>query len=124
MQGTCPVIAPARRVDPGPLFPWQSLYEQSIGAWFDEDTVAAYRQRFNVQLPGTEILQRALRAYGYDVDVTGEIDAQTRFALRAFQMHFRPADWSGQPDAECAAILFALIERYRPRAIGELVRSL
>lgn len=117
-------IAPDRRVDPGPRFPWESLYEQGIGAWFDAETMSGYQQRFAQQPPSPEVLQRALRAYGYNVDVTGAIDAQTRFALRAFQMHFRPASWSGQPDAETAAIVFALIKKYRPRALGALLKSL
>jgi N-acetylmuramoyl-L-alanine amidase len=36
-------------------------------------------------------------------------------------MHFRPADWSGEPDAETAAILFALLEKYRPDALEPLL---
>jgi N-acetylmuramoyl-L-alanine amidase len=39
--------------------------------------------------------------------------------LRAFQTHYRPSNWSGQPDAETAAILFALIEKYRPDVLSE-----
>ncbi len=65
-------------------------------------------------------MQRALNAYGYEIDETGTDDPQTRFALRAFQMHFRPSNWSGRADAETAAILFALLEKYRPRALGDL----
>jgi N-acetylmuramoyl-L-alanine amidase len=115
-------IAPARRADPGPRFPWRALHEEGIGAWFDVETVAEYRVRFEAEPPSLALLQRALAAYGYAVEPTGIDDAQTRFALRAFQMHFRPADWSGRPDAETAAILFALIEKYRPRALGEFAR--
>jgi N-acetyl-anhydromuramyl-L-alanine amidase AmpD len=113
-------IAPGRRVDPGPTFPWQDLHEQGIGAWFDDEMVAGYRARFEAQLPELRLLQRALAAYGYATEETGIDDAQTRFALRAFQMHFRPDNWSGRPDAETAAILFALIEKYQPRAVAEL----
>jgi N-acetylmuramoyl-L-alanine amidase len=36
-------------------------------------------------------------------------------------MHYRPADWSGRPDPETAAILFALIEKYRPEALTDLL---
>lgn len=113
-------IAPDRRFDPGPQFPWRELHEQGIGAWFDDDTVAFYREQFEAQPPDLALLQRALAAYGYEIEATGLDDPQTRFALRAFQMHFRPRDWSGQPDAETAAILFALIEKYRPRALTAL----
>ncbi|HEY5666436.1 MAG TPA: N-acetylmuramoyl-L-alanine amidase [Gammaproteobacteria bacterium] len=113
-------IAPDRRADPGPTFPWRALYEQGVGAWPDAGTVAIYRARFEAEPPPLALLQRALRTYGYEIEETGIDDPQTRFVLRAFQMHFRPDDWSGRPDAETAAILFALIEKYRPRALNEL----
>ena len=45
------------------------------------------------------------------------IDGETRDVTRAFQMHFRPASYSGQPDRETAAILWALLARYRPQAL-------
>lgn len=116
-------IAPDRRLDPGPKFPWRRLYEHGIGAWYDDDTVSRYRKRFQAQPPTLALLQPALRAYGYDVDDTGEHDPRTQDALRAFQMHFRPSGWSGLPDAETAAILFALLEKYRPRALTRLLES-
>ena len=114
-------IAPDRRLDPGPKFPWRRLHEHGIGAWYDDDAVDRYRQRFEAQPPTLALLQRGLKAYGYDVDDTGEHDPRTQVALRAFQMHFRPMDWSGLPDAETAAILFALLEKYRPRALTRLL---
>jgi N-acetylmuramoyl-L-alanine amidase len=114
-------IAPDRRLDPGPTFPWRSLYEHGIGAWYDEPTVTKYMARFSTQPPQTALLQRALTAYGYRIEETGETDPQPRFELRAFQTHFRPSNRSGQPDAETAAILLALIEKYRPRALGSLL---
>jgi len=116
-------IAPDRRLDPGPKFPWRRLYEHGIGAWHDDDTVDRYRERFEANPPTLTLLQRGLRAYGYDVDETDEHDRRTQDALRAFQMHFRPSDWSGQPDAETAAILFALLDKYRPRALSRLLDS-
>jgi N-acetylmuramoyl-L-alanine amidase len=67
------------------------------------------------------LLQRALRVYGYRIEESGDLDTQTRFVLRAFQAHFRPSNWSGHPDAETAAIAFALIEKYRPRALEALL---
>ena len=116
-------IAPDRRLDPGPKFPWRRLYDHGIGAWYDEDTAHRYRERFEAQPPAIALLQRGLAAYGYDVDDTGEYDARTRLALRAFQMHFRPSDWSGQPDAETAAIVFALLEKYRPQSLDALIET-
>lgn len=111
-------IASGRRVDPGPKFPWQRLYDSGIGAWYDDATVATYRAQFEQVLPDLASVQAALNKYGYLVEETGQNDPQTRFVMRSFQMHFRPSDASGQLDAETAAILFALIDKYRRRDTG------
>ena len=116
-------IAPDRRLDPGPTFPWRLLYENGIGAWYDPDTVESYRRRFSDGAPPFELMQRALRAYGYLVEPTGEKDLQTRFAVRAFQLHFRPALTDGAFDTETSAILFALLEKYQPRKLAQLTES-
>ena len=102
-----------RRSDPGPHFPWRRLYDEGIGAWYDEETRLQYVERFENRPPTVERLQAALLRLGYLVEPTGELDHQTRFAVRAFQLHFRPSDYRGVPDAETAAILWSLIEKYR-----------
>jgi len=107
-------IAPGRRMDPGPRFPWKRLYDNGIGAWYDDETVLKYRQLFKSNPPTLKLIQRALSAYGYAIEETGENDVQTRFVVRAFQMHFRPSNVSGEADADTAAILYALLEKYRP----------
>lgn len=107
-------ISPTRKIDPGPAFPWHTLYQAGIGVWPEAATVARYRDRFDQALPELATLQAALQAWGYPLAVSDELDAQTRAVLRAFQMRFRPADYRGRPDAETAAILWALLERYRP----------
>lgn len=114
-------IAPNRRVDPGPQFPWKRLYDNGIGAWYDDETVARYRARLEADPPALSFLQLALNTYGYDLDVSGENDARSRFAVRAFQMHFRPEKHDGMFDTESAAILFALLEKYRPEQLELLL---
>lgn len=114
-------IAPLRRIDPGPKFPWKRLFDHGIGAWYDDETVLEYRQRLASAPPSLRLIQRGLRAYGYQLEVTGENDLQTRYVVRVFQMHFRPARTDGQVDAETASILFALLEKYRPEALQEIL---
>lgn len=109
-------IAPQRKIDPGPRFPWYRLYRAGIGAWPETERVMAYQRRFMTSPPSLTQWQRALAAYGYPVDVTGRFDALTHDTLRAFQMHFRPMCHDGYPDAHSAAILWALLEKYRPEA--------
>lgn len=112
-------IAPRRKIDPGPRFPWKRLFEAGVGAWPNEEDVARYHQYFTHCPPSIAQYQRALRDYGYRLEITGNLDAATRDVTRAFQMHFRPASYSGQPDAETAAIAWALLTRYRPHALDD-----
>ncbi|MBP4039930.1 N-acetylmuramoyl-L-alanine amidase [Aeromonas sp. SrichE-2G] len=107
-------VAPERKQDPGPRFPWRELaLRYGVGAWPDEARVAALRQQGLPAWPPL-IWQQQLARYGYGIAPSGEWDAQSRAVMRAFQLHFRPTQVSGEPDAECQAILMALLERYFP----------
>jgi N-acetyl-anhydromuramyl-L-alanine amidase AmpD len=106
-------IAPSRKSDPGPNFPWQKLYEAGIGAWYENDTVAGYLAEFERQLPSIHDAQCALSIYGYPITQSGAQDLQSQFAFRAFQLHYRASDYSGLIDTETLAILYALNEKYR-----------
>ncbi|MCK2182739.1 N-acetylmuramoyl-L-alanine amidase [Halomonas getboli] len=110
-------IAPTRKIDPGPAFPWRRLYAVGVGTWPLEADLARYRRLFAAGPPPLATLQRALAAWGYAVTPSGELDNATRGALRAFQMRYRPADYRGRPDADTAARLWALLARYRPEAL-------
>ena len=101
-------IAPGRKVDPGPLFPWKTLYENGIGAWFEEEELG-YNHANEIDILE---LQKKLQTYGYAIEITGKLDTQTRTVLQAFQMHFRARDYSGNPDAETSAILENLLKKY------------
>ena len=106
-------IAPGRKVDPGPRFPWQRLHQAGIGAWYDETVATNFLSHFSAELPTVETVQRALSIYGYRVEATAVLDDQTKAALEAFQLHFRSHKVDGEIDAETSAILFALLSRYR-----------
>ncbi len=89
-------IAPARKIDPGELFPWERLsdvrlclptpHKLSLGDVFDND--------------GAFLL--ALERFGYDID-------DQVMAVEAFQRRWRPRCIDGVVDGECRAILFQLL---------------
>ncbi|MBC7454476.1 MAG: N-acetylmuramoyl-L-alanine amidase [Massilia sp.] len=101
-------IAPQRKQDPGPLFPWHQLARHGLVLWPDAARVAALRPLFEQQLPDLTWFQQKLALHGYAVPQTGELDAQTRLVIGAFQMKYRPAIHDGTPDAETAAVLDVL----------------
>ncbi|MDB5784919.1 N-acetylmuramoyl-L-alanine amidase [Caballeronia mineralivorans] len=108
-------IAPQRKTDPGPAFPWRTLYDNGIGAWPDAATVAQHLGgRDPKALVDVAALQQKLQRYGYDVATDGVLDDKTRKVIAAFQMHFRPTDYAGNPDAETDAIAAALLDKYLP----------
>ncbi|MGM5630059.1 N-acetylmuramoyl-L-alanine amidase [Apibacter raozihei] len=110
-------IAPLRKQDPGPAFPWKRLYTQyQIGAWYDDiDKYSFLSQYIPDTYPYNSPLefQKALEKFGYKVELTGNWDKNTTLIIRAFQWHFRPEKADGVADAETWAILQALIKKYR-----------
>jgi N-acetylmuramoyl-L-alanine amidase len=105
-------IAPGRKSDPGAAFPWKVLYEAGVGAWFNEETKNKYVEQFSYSLPSKDNIIEMLKRYGYD---TSGSRSDTGYAqlIRALQLHFRPCNYSGKLDAETAAILYALVEKYK-----------
>ncbi|WP_339726177.1 penicillin binding protein PBP4B [uncultured Paraglaciecola sp.] len=110
-------IAPSRKNDPGPRFPWYQLYKAGVGAWYDNETINQYWQMFNDSPPSLAVMQSALRAYGYGVVETGQLDQLTLDTISAFQMHFLPWAVNGQPDSKTAAAIFALLDKYFPKKL-------
>ena len=114
-------VAPERRVDPGPLFPWRRLAQGGIGVRYDEAAVAQRITSLERDPPELAFVQRALAAWGHAIEARGREDARSRYALRAFQLHFRPGRHDGRVDAETTAVLPDLLERHRPDAWRRLV---
>ena len=102
-------IAPQRKMDPGPKFPWKRLADEGLIAWPDAANVAARLRAFESQLPDVAWFQQRLEQHGFAVPKTGELDAATRRVIVAFQMKYRPARHDGTPDAETAALLDVLV---------------
>ncbi|PZR45231.1 MAG: N-acetylmuramoyl-L-alanine amidase, partial [Ectopseudomonas oleovorans] len=101
-------VAPQRKVDPGPLFPWKRLADEGLAPWPNEDAVARQQALFSTSLPSVQWFQEQLAQNGYTVPQHGELDEATRNVIAAFQMKYRPANYDGQPDAETAARLLVL----------------
>lgn len=90
-------IAFNRKNDPGP-FIWKKLYkEYGIGAWYEESEVMQWSTTLNQHniTPDITWVQQNLEVFGYAVENTGELDAQTKQALQAFMMRFRPEQFPG-----------------------------
>jgi len=96
-------VAPARKEDPGELFPWPQLADFGIGIWpfvphgrgpVPEDRDAAFA--------------RGLRQFGYGF--APDADAPLEKAVAAFQRHWRPAKVDGVIDEESAYRLGVLLD--------------
>lgn len=105
-------ISPGRKSDPGAAFPWRELHVAGIGAWFDDKTKDDYTKGFYKTIPTKNDIIVMLKRYGYDTSGAGS-EAGYSQLIRAFQLHFRPSNYSGKMDAETAAILYALVEKYK-----------
>ncbi|HEY0667022.1 MAG TPA: N-acetylmuramoyl-L-alanine amidase [Sphingobacteriaceae bacterium] len=90
-------IAPGRKVDPNPTFPWKKLSENGFGLWYDEVLADSIPENFNDQ--------EALRIIGYD---TKNLEA----AIKSFQIHFIQKDITGILNDEERKILFNLYRKY------------
>lgn len=89
-------IAPARKMDPGELFPWATLAQQGIGLFPGVDGLNGD--------DGTGLDATALSDYGYDI-------CDLPAAITAFQRHFRPVAVNGVWDGDCSARLAGLLAR-------------
>jgi len=90
-------VAPARKDDPGELFPWERLAKAGIGLW--PQPIASDLQSSS----GADALSR----FGYDPN------APQDKRITAFQRHFRPKKLDGQWDSECAGLLASLLSTAR-----------
>lgn len=117
-------IAPDRKSDPGPRFPWKYLAEQGIGAWPNKQDVDDFLNKLpkNSKVNLTW-LQDNLRLYGYNIQTTNVLDTQSKDAIRAFQWHFEPDNASGIPSLKTVALLKALIKKYPPTKIQPKISS-
>lgn len=114
-------IAPTRKEDPGPKFPWKRLYDEyNVGMWYDDATKMKYLNAIFPEQHLAELntygfitrYQTLLGQLGYGITINGMPDKSTLKTVEAFQYHFRPEKCDGVMDAETWAILQALVEKY------------
>ena len=101
-------IAPTRKNDPGPKFPWKRLADEGLIVWPDAKAVAERQAAYAAALPSMVWFQEKLLQHGFTLPATGLQDKLTTDVLSAFQQKYRPARFDGLPDAETAAILEVL----------------
>ncbi len=89
-------VAPARKIDPGELFPWDRLAEYGL--------CLACPEKLDLGDPfdNDGAFYLALERFGYDI-------TNGRKAVEAFQRRWRPAKIDGQIDGQIRAILFQLL---------------
>ncbi|GGY85313.1 protein AmpDh2 [Cellvibrio zantedeschiae] len=102
-------IAPQRKQDPGPVFPWKKLADAGLIVWPDQNNVAQRLAIYQNQLPDIAWFQQKLALHGYAVPQTGLLDKETQNVIAVFQSKYRQTLFDGMPDAETAAILDVLI---------------
>lgn len=101
-------IAPQRKQDPGPLFPWKQLADAGLIPWPDQNRVVELLPQYHEQVPDIAWFQKKLMQHGYAVPQTGVLDNETRNVIVVFQSKYRQSLFDGIPDAETAAILDVL----------------
>jgi N-acetylmuramoyl-L-alanine amidase len=103
-------IAPARKRDPGEIFPWRELARAGVGRWEEADAPdAALDYCVGQEGPHVRALQTMLALYGYDVQTSGVYDRNTEVVVAAFQRHFRPARVDGIADESTVSVLRKLL---------------
>lgn len=124
-------IAPSRKVDPNPTFPWKQLADNGFGLWYDADALdsvmVAKTTVDSVAIADTTLLQPevlvfeqvpvhkipenfnpqdALRIIGYD---TRDMNA----AIKAFKLHFIQSEVNATLTEKDKLILYNLYLKYR-----------
>lgn len=91
-------IAPGRKPDPGPYFPWAALADRGFGYWSDYIVVPAPKN-FDYMI--------ALKLMGYDISNPGA-------AIVAFKRHFIQSDITPQVTQLDLNVLYNVYKKYSP----------
>src|SRR5581483_4361691 len=102
-------VAPARKQDPGELFPWKRLAEAGHGLWVEPPASPGAPLGPGDEGAGVFALQAGLTRLGYDLPPSGAFDQDTTTVVTAFQRHWRPERVDGVADGGTRARLVALL---------------
>ena len=102
-------VAPARKIDPGELFPWKTLAEAGHGLWVEPDPAPGAPLAEGAEGAGVFAFQAGLTRLGYECPPSGQFDSATNTVVSAFQRHWRPDQVDGIADGETRARLIALL---------------
>ncbi len=79
-------VAPTRKIDPGPFFPWKFLASQGVGVWTGRENLKK-KEKSPLEV------QKSLSEIGYHSSFSGVWDAETYSVVRAFFLRFYPELW-------------------------------
>jgi N-acetylmuramoyl-L-alanine amidase len=102
-------VAPARKIDPGELFPWQTLAAAGHGLWVEPPPSPGAPLGVGEEGTGVFALQAGLTRLGFELPPSGRYDEETATVVAAFQRHWRPSKVDGIADGETRARLVALL---------------
>jgi len=102
-------VAPARKTDPGELFPWKRLAQAGHGVWVEPAGAPGAPLAEGDEGAGVFAMQAGLTRIGYDCAPSGKFDAQTTTVVRAFQRHWLQTRVDGIADGETRARLVAVL---------------
>jgi N-acetylmuramoyl-L-alanine amidase len=95
-------VAPGRKIDPGEVFDWHDLAKRGVGQMISaSNNAGAATDIRNVQIN--------LKAIGYGLDISGELDHRTRIVVEAFQRRYRRNCVDGIIDYETSDLILRLL---------------
>jgi N-acetylmuramoyl-L-alanine amidase len=102
-------VAPARKDDPGELFPWKRLAAEGHGLWVEPTGAPGAPLTFGDEGAGVFAMQAGLTRLGYDCPPSGFFDGDTVTVVRAFQRHWLQTRVDGVVCGDTRARLVALL---------------
>lgn len=106
-------VAPARKQDPGELFPWQALAEAGHGWWVEPPDAPGDALALGDEGLGVMTLTAGLARLGYGLEASALFDQATVTVVQAFQRHWVQSRFDGVADGATRARLMALLRRQR-----------